>query len=128
MSVGSVLSTIRMRSGLSQMDLARALHRSRPFISLVEHDRCNIPTVLALRWVEVCGGRAILLPRGDDTLILTPEERRCVEAWRGATPERRAALERLCDVLHELDDRDLAYLSGMLDAAAGAGRALPSVG
>ena len=61
----ALIEMARVAAGLTQGQLAKALGKSQPFISQVEHGEKEIPASLVDAWCEACDVTPALLRRGD---------------------------------------------------------------
>ena len=61
----ALIEMARVAAGLTQGQLAKALGKSQPFISQVEHGEREIPASLLGAWCEVCDVAPAFLRRGD---------------------------------------------------------------
>ena len=118
MDYGKILRELRLSAGLTQQQIADALHVDRAHTSHIEQGRRK-PSVDALeRWVEICGGTFQILRRGDtpDPLAsLTAEQRAVVTAMEQLPNEDAARIVEVARALRQAQSPVLDMLRAQID-------------
>lgn len=87
----ALLLQLRERSGLSQAELARRIHRSRSFVNKVESGASSVSVEVLFKWTDACGApiRMDFLDQERDRVVARLQsaaapptaDTREVEAW-----------------------------------------------
>ena len=123
-SIGLRLRDLRVRAGLKQIDVARAIGVTRGHVGLVENGRTGLILPRLQAWVELCGGTmSEFFLAGDEgsyahqMLMLPDDLRQLVERMIdivGAAPAEDIAF---LDRLFAFYERDIESTGGALEAA-----------
>lgn len=123
------LIELRKECGLSQAKVAKAIGIDRTSLLRVESGERVLHADEAVAWASACGGELTLKGPGGDALgMLTAEERRLVQLWRGTDGGQQEVLRLIPDALPHLHGQALEMFLASLRAAAKADLVLPLVG
>lgn len=96
------LFELRRLRGLSQQDLADRAGCSKMHVSGMERGKRELSLTMMRRLAQALDvSVAELLAREDNPLLLAPDERRLVDTYRRADPDKRDDIQRVADTLAE---------------------------
>lgn len=114
---GARLRALRERRGISQKELAQALHVSPGYLSALEHGRRGRPTAGLLH--QVCEHFGLIWDDAEELSRLARLSHPKVSLdTSGQNPEATALANRLAREWRRLSVEDIAAIGAVLDAAA----------
>jgi transcriptional regulator with XRE-family HTH domain len=110
---GEALRKLRQRKGVTQKQMADALHVTPAYLSALEHGKRGIPTFSMLQ--RIAGYFNIIWDEAEELFMLARgSDPRVVIDTSGMAPEYTALANRLAEQFRKLDAETIAALDAVL--------------
>lgn len=117
--IGQILKKLRSNKGFSQRKLAALIGVDQSFIAHIENGARDPGYDTLQKWLEVCGGRLVILDTGEVPDGLPPEETRLLRAVRQLDPADLERITELSELLPRVDALTRELLRSQIDGPLG---------
>src|SRR5215475_8286307 len=117
---GEAVRKLRQRKGVSQKQMAAALHLSPAYLSALEHGKRGVPSFDLLQ--RIAGYFSIIWDEAEELFMLArASDQRVVVDTSGVAPEYTAFANRLAERIRYLHPSDIKALAVLLENSGESG-------